>query len=149
MQQSPQYNPAPPQYGQQMPQYGQVPQQMQPRAFPYRIKLHLGVGDYIVSGLFAFLVIIFTFGIASFFYPYGAYKFILNRIYFLDGSGAAVAKLHVDAGLGDQFVHLLLWLGLVVITFGLAGLLYQFYAVPRWIWSRTQIVPIQPMMLPN
>lgn len=166
-QQQPQY----PQYGQQPPQpggqmqygqaqqYGQQPQYgMQPGAqmspqpvgnFPYRIRLNMGIGDYIGAGILAFIVILITFGIAAIFYPYGVYKFFLNRVYLTDSSGAAVAKLEVDAGLGDQFVHFFLWVLLGFVTLGLAFFFWQLYAVPRFIWNRTSIVAIQPMMLPQ
>lgn len=68
----------------------------------------------------------FTLGIGALFWPYAAAKMILESIVLTDEIGHPSARLRCDLGLGEQIGHAVLWLLLLLLTGGLAGLCYLF-----------------------
>lgn len=68
------------------------------------------------------LLTIVTLGIGGLFWPYATANFVLrNLTVVVDGKSAAVKP---GLGVGGQFLHMLGWAILIVIT---AGLAYPFY----------------------
>lgn len=82
---------------------------------------------------------IITFGIGGFFWPYAALKLIINNLEIQDNTGARVGKFNCTLSAGQQIGHILLWLILTVITFGLAFPFYLF-GVVRTAFNQTEII---------
>ena len=65
-------------------------------------------------------------GIGLIFWPYAAAKLILESIVIVDEGGSASAALRCNLGFGKQIGHAVLWLILIALTGGVAGLCYLF-----------------------
>lgn len=85
------------------------------------------------------LISVITLGVGLFFWPYAAAKLILNATEIQDSNGLRVGRLECSISAGTQIGHIVLWLLLTVITFGIA---YPFYifGVARTAINETRIV---------
>jgi uncharacterized membrane protein YjgN (DUF898 family) len=87
-----------------------------------RVEAKITFGEIFGHVLLWVFLIIITLGIALFFFPYSFAKFMINRTYLTVGGERA--KLQCDLGTGGQLGHIIGWLLLTIITFGIA---YPFY----------------------
>ena len=87
------------------------------------------------------IIATFTLGIGALFWPYAAAKFILEAIVMTDEAGNPSARLRCNMGLSEQIGHIIMWLILMVLTGGLAGLCYLF-GVAQMAINRTELVSI-------
>ncbi len=105
----------------------------------YRIRVTWSMGEIIVYALLWALLIIVTFGIAAFFAPYAWAAKVLNGCEVYDRDNQVLGVLKVDLAISDQIVHIILWILLTLITFGIAAPIYYF-GVARTVIDNTQIV---------
>ncbi len=105
----------------------------------YRLRVHWTMGDIILYALLWLLLIGITLGIAAFFAPYAWAAKILNGCEVYDRNRQVVGVLKVDLSMSDRIVHIILWILLTLITFGIAAPIYYF-GVARTVIDNTQIV---------
>ena len=110
----------------------------QPLLGNYSFHVTWSMADMFGYGLLWLLLILVTFGLASFFAPYAWAAKLLNGCEVHDRSGHRLGVLQVDVRIADQLVHILLWIILTIITFGIAGIFYYF-GVARTILNNTYI----------
>ena len=89
-----------------------------------RIQVDFTMMDVLGHLVIWLLLSLITLGIALFFWPYAAAKFVINNITIYDNANRRVGKLKCDLSAGTQIGHIVLWLLLTIITLGLA---YPFY----------------------
>lgn len=106
----------------------------------YRLRCDLGLGDMVAQVLIWVLLSIVTFGLALFFLPYYMIRLPINRTSLIAEDGREVGRLQVDVAFGDILGHLLVWLLLTIVTFGLAYIVY-WYFVFRKLMNAVQITP--------
>lgn len=85
------------------------------------------------------IISIITLGIGLFFWPYAAAKLIINGITIYDSADVKVGKLKCELSTGSQIGHIILWIFITIITFGLAFVFYLF-GVVRTALNKTVIV---------
>lgn len=88
---------------------------------------HVGVGDILGHLLLWVVISILTLGIGLFFYPYSFAKFVLNRT--VVHTDAGKFRMHCDLDVFSQLGHIILWILISLITFGLG---YFFYLYKVW-----------------
>ena len=101
-----------------------------------RIQANVGVLDILIHLIIWILLSLITFGIALFFYPYSFAKFIINKSELVDENGVSKA-LVCDTDLFGNIGHVILWIIISIITFGL-GYIFYFYKV--WNYSLNNTV---------
>lgn len=85
------------------------------------------------------IIATFTLGLGALFWPYAAAKMILESIVMTDENGHPSARLRCNLGLGEQIGHIVIWLVLIFLTGGLAGLCYLF-GVAHFAINRTELI---------
>ena len=104
----------------------------------FQFDCDFSIGDAILQALLWFVLIIVTFGLASFLLPYYVPKAVIERTRVMDMDGEEIGTLAVDFSLGDAILNALLWLLLSIVTFGLAYIVYV-YRVLRFILMQTRV----------
>lgn len=104
-----------------------------------RIKVGFTMTDVLGHIIIWIIVSLVTFGIGLFFWPYSAAKLIINDVIIYDNSDKKVGKLQCNLSAGQQVGHIILWLLISLITFGLAFPFYLF-GVFRTAINQTEIV---------
>ena len=104
-----------------------------------QIQVRGSMADMFGYGLLWLLLIVVTLGIALFFAPYAWAAKTINGCEVLDRTGNRLGTLQVDINISDQLIHILLWIFLTIVTFGIAGIFYYF-GVARTILNNTYIV---------
>lgn len=104
-----------------------------------RIEAEIRFGDILGHALLWLLIIVVTLGIGLFFYPYSFAKFVINRTYLIANNGQKL-KLQCDLDISSQIGHIIGWLLLTIITFGIA---YPFYLYKVWNFAmnHTRLAP--------
>ncbi len=97
------------------------------------------MGGVFLYALLWILFIIVTFGIASFFLPYVWAAKFLNGTEVYESQGELLGVLEVEILVMEQLVHILGWILLSIVTFGIAIPFYQ-VGVIRTILNHTRIV---------
>lgn len=97
------------------------------------MKIQANVGTFDILGhlIIWLILILITFGIALFFYPYSFSKFILDRSEIIDENGAS-KKMTCNTDLFGNVGHVILW---IIITFITLGIGYIFYFYKIWNYS--------------
>jgi hypothetical protein len=88
-----------------------------------------------------FIITVVTLGLGSFFAVYYFYKALINKTYVLDGAGNVVGRLDCDLTLPEVIGHIVIWILITIVTFGI-GLLFYVFRTLRLILSKTRIVPV-------
>ncbi|MCY4062040.1 MAG: hypothetical protein OXG53_06710 [Chloroflexi bacterium] len=104
-----------------------------------RCRTQLSIFQVIGHVVIWLIVSAITLGIGLLFWPYAAAKLILESIVIVDESGSASATLRCNLGFGEQIGHAVLWLILIALTGGIAGLCYLF-GVAHFVLNRTELV---------
>ena len=104
-----------------------------------RLRLDLDAFTMIGHVILWFLLALVTAGFGLLIIPYAAAKLILNSIIITDEFGRASARLRCNIGLSDQIGHIVIWLLLMLLTGGLAGLCYLF-GVAHFAINRTELI---------
>lgn len=104
-----------------------------------RCRTQLSIFQVIGHVVIWLIIATFTLGIGALFWPYAAAKLILESIVMTDEAGDPSARLRCNMGLGEQIGHIVIWLVLIVLTGGLAGLCYLF-GVAHFAINRTELI---------
>jgi uncharacterized membrane-anchored protein len=106
----------------------------------YKLNCSYTASEAIGSLIIWVLLSIVTLGLALFVMPYYILKAPINRTELLDNTGRTVARLHVEVDLASIIGHAVIWFFLVIVTLGLAFLIYY----PAVIKRLLNAVEIQP-----
>lgn len=104
-----------------------------------RFRTRLSIFQVIGHVVIWLIISTITLGIGALFWPYAAAKLILESIIIVDEGGGASAALRCSFGFGEQLGHAVLWLILVALTGGLAGLCYLF-GLAHFVINRTKLI---------
>ncbi|MGO2240155.1 MAG: DUF6693 family protein [Halomonas sp.] len=103
------------------------------------IKADLSIIDIIGHLVLWLILSVITFGIALFFFPYSFARFVINRTSVIDTATGVERKMVCDISLFSNIGHIILWVIISLLTFGLG---YIFYVYRVWNYalnnSRTQ-----------
>jgi len=100
------------------------------------VKANFGFGDIMVHLLIWLVLIVITLGIGAFFFPYSFAKFVVNHSQ-VSTDGASY-QLKCDLDIFSQIGHIILWIIITVVTFGL-GYLFYLYGVWRIVLRNTHL----------
>lgn len=100
--------------------------------------------EYSIMEAIGYLVIwaiisVLTLGIGAFFAIYYFYKSIINKTYLINREGHQIAKLECDLNLAEVIGHVILWIIITIITFGI-GLLFYVFRTLRLCINKTRMV---------
>lgn len=96
-----------------------------------KIQADVGTIDILGHLILWFILILITFGIAAFFFPYSFSKFILNRSQVVDENGH-VRQMVCNTDIFGNIGHVILWIIISILTLGLG---YAFYFYKVWNYS--------------
>ncbi|MBB1369643.1 MULTISPECIES: DUF6693 family protein [Pseudoalteromonas] len=96
-----------------------------------KIQANVGTIDILGHLILWFILILITFGIGAFFFPYSFSKFILNRSELIDEHGNA-RKMVCNTDIFGSIGHVILWIIISILTLGLG---YAFYFYKVWNYS--------------
>ena len=96
-----------------------------------KIKANIGTLDILGHLILWFIIILITFGIGAFFFPYSFSKFIIDRSELIDDQGVA-RKMACNTDLFGNIGHVILWIIISIVTFGFG---YAFYLYKIWNYS--------------
>lgn len=101
------------------------------------IKADLSIFD-IIGHLIVWVVLsIVTLGIALFFFPYSFSRFVINRTSIVDAAGVE-RKMVCDINLFSNIGHIILWMLISLVTFGL-GYIFYFYRVWNYALNNSRV----------
>lgn len=103
---------------------------------PGKFKSNLSMAGVLGHIIVWILIVLVTFGVGIFFWPYAAMKLVLNSIEV--HSGAGIQRCHCDLGFSEQLGHILIWAIISVLTVGIAYPFY-IYGVARTAINRTEV----------
>lgn len=102
-----------------------------------KIKADLSILD-IIGHLIVWVVLsIITLGIALFFFPYSFSRFVINRTSVVDAAGVE-RKMVCDINLFSNIGHIILWMLISLVTFGL-GYIFYFYRVWNYALNNSRV----------
>ena len=96
-----------------------------------KIQANVGTLDILGHLIIWFIIIIITFGIGAFFFPYSFSKFIINLSELIDEQGNS-RKMVCNTDMFGSIGHVILWIIISIITLGLG---YAFYFYKVWNYS--------------
>jgi len=102
------------------------------------IKANLSILDIIGHLLIWVVLTIITFGIALFFFPYSFSRFVINRTSVVDIATGAERKMVCDINIFSNIGHIILWMIISILTFGL-GYIFYFYRVWNYALNNSRI----------
>ncbi|HDZ47277.1 hypothetical protein LCGC14_0027270 [marine sediment metagenome] len=102
-----------------------------------KIKANLSILDIIGHLIVWVVLIIITFGIALFFFPYSFSRFVINRTSVVDPAGVE-RKMVCDINLFSNIGHIILWMLISLVTFGL-GYIFYFYRVWNYALNNSRV----------
>lgn len=110
-----------------------------PSSRPTKFRCDFGIAETIGQVIIWILLSIVTLGLALFVFPYYFNKVVLNRTEILDAGGRAIGKLDCQFNLGASVGHMIIWIILILVTFGIAAFFYA-YRILRVLLNDTRIV---------
>lgn len=96
-----------------------------------RVNADVATIDILGHLIMWFLLVVITFGIALFFFPYSFSKFVINRSFVIDERGVA-KQMTCHTDMFGNIGHVILWMIISLLTFGLG---YVFYTYKVWNYS--------------
>jgi len=102
------------------------------------VKANIGTLDILGHLILWLILIICTFGIAVFFFPYSFSKFIIDRTEIV-GKHGVIKRLHCDTNVFGDLGHVIIWIIITLLTFGL-GYIFYIYKVWNYSLNRTSII---------
>lgn len=102
------------------------------------IKANLSILDIIGHLLIWVVLTIITFGIALFFFPYSFSRFVINRTSVVDTATGVERKMVCDINIFSNIGHIVLWMIISVLTFGL-GYIFYFYRVWNYALNNSRV----------
>lgn len=103
-----------------------------------RLQCSFSIVEAIGSAILWIILTIVTLGLALIVFPYYLNRAVLNKTELMDGSGRPTGRLNCTFNIGHSIGHVLIWAILIIITLGLAGLLYV-YRVIRVVLNETRV----------
>lgn len=104
-----------------------------------RCRTELSIVQVIGHVVIWLVISMITLGIGALFWPYAAAKLILESIVISDEAGNPSARFRCQLGFGEQIGHAVLWLVLMALTGGIAGLCFLF-GVAHFVINRTEVI---------
>ena len=104
-----------------------------------RLSCEFSLMSALVSIIIWIILSLLTFGIAAFFAIYYFTKAIINETFLVNSEGEKVGRYNCDLDFVDIIVHVIVWIILTVLTFGIASIFY-FFTMLRLCLNRTVIV---------
>ncbi|WP_210252541.1 DUF6693 family protein [Aminobacter sp. MDW-2] len=104
-----------------------------------RLRSDFSIGDSIGHVIIWIFLTVVTLGLALVVFPYYLNRAVLNRTKVLDQSGNEIGHLDCRFNLGSSIGHVIIWLVLIIVTFGIAAFFYA-YRVLRVVITETRIV---------
>lgn len=101
------------------------------------IKADLSILDIIGHLIIWVVLSIITLGIALFFFPYSFSRFVINRTSVVDAAGVE-RKIVCDINLFSNIGHIILWMLISLVTFGL-GYIFYFYRVWNYALNNSRV----------
>lgn len=101
------------------------------------IKADLSIFDIIGHLIIWVVLSIITLGIALFFFPYSFSRFVINRTSVVDAAGVE-RKMVCDINLFSNIGHIILWMLISLVTFGL-GYIFYFYRVWNYALNNSRV----------
>lgn len=101
------------------------------------IKADLSILDIIGHLIIWVVLSIITLGIALFFFPYSFSRFVINRTSIVDEAGVE-RKMVCDINLFSNIGHIILWMLISLVTFGL-GYIFYFYRVWNYALNNSRV----------
>lgn len=101
------------------------------------IKADLSILDIIGHLIIWVVLSIITLGIALFFFPYSFSRFVINRTSVVDAAGVE-RKMVCDINLSSNIGHIILWMLISLVTFGL-GYIFYFYRVWNYALNNSRV----------
>jgi len=101
------------------------------------IKADLSILDIIGHLIIWVVLSIVTLGIALFFFPYSFSRFVINRTSVVDTAGVE-RKMVCDINLFSNIGHIILWMLISLVTFGL-GYIFYFYRVWNYALNNSRV----------
>lgn len=102
-----------------------------------KIKADLSILDIIGHLIVWVVLIIITFGVALFFFPYSFSRFVINRTSVVDPAGVE-RKMVCNINLFSNIGHIILWMLISLVTFGL-GYIFYFYRVWNYALNNSRV----------
>lgn len=90
------------------------------------LKCEFSLGESLGTVILWVLLTLVTFGIYLFIAPYSFFRIILNKTYIIDRNGAKAGRLRCEYSTSSAVGHIIIWLLLTIITFGIGLIFYQF-----------------------
>ncbi len=103
-----------------------------------RLKCSFSTGEAIGNVILWIVLTIVTLGLALAVFPYYLNRAVLNKTELLDASGRAIGRFNCTFNISSSIGHLILWVLLIIVTFGLASFIYV-YRVLRVVLNETRI----------
>ena len=97
----------------------------------YKFKCDYSVSEAIGSVIIWIILTIITLGLGLFVMPYYLLKAPINKTTLIGPDGVIIGQLHVDVNLSEIIGHMLIWIVLTILTFGLALFIYYPAVVKR------------------
>lgn len=115
------------------------PQDTPVPATQMRLSCEFSMMNALVSIIVWVILSLVTFGLAAFFAVYYFTKAIINETWLVNAAGEKVGRYSCNLTLGEIIGHIIIWIILTVITFGIASIFY-FFMMLRLCFNRTTIV---------
>lgn len=107
--------------------------------FPVKFRCEFGLIETVGQVIFWLILSVITLGLALIVFPYYFNKVVLNRTEVLDTSGRAIGHLDCRFNIGSSIGHVIIWILLIIVTFGIAAFFYA-YRILRVLLNDTRIV---------
>lgn len=88
------------------------------------LKCEYSVSEAIGQLIIWLVLSLVTFGLALFVLPYYFLKGPINKTFVVDTNGQKLARLNVEVSLAEIIGHVIIWILLSIVTFGLAYLVF-------------------------
>jgi hypothetical protein len=105
-----------------------------------RLRCDVGIGDAFLFIVLWMLISIFTFGIGAIFSLYYFYNLFIDKTHILDQNGDEVATLECQLKLTEIIGHIVIWLIIGIVTFGI-GFLFFTFMIFKMCVNNTVVVP--------
>lgn len=104
-----------------------------------KLRCELNMGKVVGHIVLWIVLSVVTLGLALFVYPYSFGSIVINSTYVVDAQGRRLARLRCPSATVQDFVAALLWWLLTLVTFGVGGFFFAYYAGKRLV-SRTEVI---------
>ena len=90
------------------------------------LRCDFSLGEALGTVILWVLLTLVTCGVYLFIAPYSFFRIILSKTYIIDRNGLKVGRLRCEYNTSSAVGHIIIWLLLTIITFGIGLIFYQF-----------------------